>query len=265
MPKNPRDSSVVNNMKQDDIISSSADDLVNRINANMDKKLQEFKEGIREDIKAAFSLQFDEFKRETDGKISNLKQDTADKLETLQEANSDLQRENKELKRTLQMHQTFLESLDHQNRRKVLIVTGVKEDEPLKIGFREHDTDEAKCKALFGKIGQTAGITQIRRLGELGDHPRPIRVEVSNSLERDAIVSNARKLKNHDNPYDSLNSIFIKKDQHPLVRQEWKRLYEVRKMEAAREENEGRTVMVDRKNRTVTIDGEIIDSFQNFQ
>ena len=58
--------------------------------------------------------------------------------------------------------------------------------------------------------------------------------------------------------------VFLKKDQHPDIRQEEKRLYEVFKAERNKPENADKVVVFNRRTRIVTVNGEEIDRFKLF-
>lgn len=178
---------------------------------------------------------------------------------------TNLREENSIMRKAIAQQQQFIESLDHTNRAKDLIITGVPEDECLSDGNQNAYTEQQKCEMIFRKIEQDATIENIQRLGtRQGDRSRPMKVTVLTSAQRNAIIGDAKKLKNRQNFNDIFNKIFIKKDQHPLIRQEWKRLYETKKRESENPENFGLTVEIDRKNRTVLVNGRVVDSFQNF-
>ena len=58
--------------------------------------------------------------------------------------------------------------------------------------------------------------------------------------------------------------IFLKKDTHPEVRKEEKRLYEVFKTEKRKGENADKEVLFNRRTRVVTVNGEEVDRFKLF-
>ena len=80
---------------------------------------------------------------------------------------------------------------------------------------------------------------------------------------RGKILKNSSKLK--DQPEGSpYKKVFLKKDQHPDVRNEEKRLYEVFKAERNKPENGDKEVVFNRKLRIVTVNGDEIDRFKLF-
>ena len=80
---------------------------------------------------------------------------------------------------------------------------------------------------------------------------------------RDNVLRNAKKLK--DLPEESqFKKVFLKRDQHPEIRNEEKRLYEVFKAEKNKPENGDKAVLLNRRTRVVTVNGEEIDRFKLF-
>lgn len=71
-------------------------------------------------------------------------------------------------------------------------------------------------------------------------------------------MENSNRLKNAG---DNVKSIYIKKDVHPSVRREWKRLRDVEREEKEKPENVGCVIRLDPRERKVYKDGEIIDSW----
>ena len=57
--------------------------------------------------------------------------------------------------------------------------------------------------------------------------------------------------------------VFIKRDQHPLIRKEWNRLREFAKKEKVAPINVGCLIKVDYEKKAVTRDGESICEFQS--
>ena len=69
---------------------------------------------------------------------------------------------------------------------------------------------------------------------------------------RNQILKKASKRKDQEEG-SVYRRIFLKRDTHPDVRAEEKRLYEVFKTERDKPENVGKEVIFDRKNRIVTV------------
>ena len=77
------------------------------------------------------------------------------------------------------------------------------------------------------------------------------------------ILKNSSKLR--DQAEGSIyRKVFLKKDVHPDIRAEEKRLYEVFKAERDKPENVNKEVLFDRKTRVVTVNEEVVDRFKLF-
>ena len=70
------------------------------------------------------------------------------------------------------------------------------------------------------------------------------------------MLDNANKLKTSGVMY---SKIFIKKDTHPSIRAEWKRLRDAEKTEKERPENVGCNIHLNTRERHLYKDGEVID------
>lgn len=111
-------------------------------------------------------------------------------------------------------------------------------------------------------------MSDVQRLGnrreEDGDEPvihkRPLLVTVNHVGMRNTVLKNANKLKNEAEG-SKFYKIFIKADELPAVRKEMNRLYQVYKTERDKPENIGFEVKLNRKERTVTRNGQVIDKF----
>ena len=84
-------------------------------------------------------------------------------------------------------------------------------------------SEEAKLQKVWTTICSQANVRASRRLGRPGGRRRPILVTVDSREERDAVLERAKYLKEAGETY---KRIFVKKDTHPAVREEWKRLKE---------------------------------------
>ncbi len=74
----------------------------------------------------------------------------------------------------------------------------------------------------------------------------------------DNILQKTRQLKNAGGEF---SRIYVKKDVHPNIRKEWKRLFDAEKMEKKRPENAGCEVRLDTGERKLYVDGNVIDSW----
>lgn len=154
--------------------------------------------------------------------------------------------------------QSFLESIDRRERETRLVVLGVPDEGESLAG---ETTDEGKLRKIWGELNEPLSIESSRRLGrrEPGGRRRPILVTLASKQVRDGILGKTRKLKETGAPYDR---VFVKKDVHPVVRNEWKRLREAEVAEKAKPENTGCVIRLDTKERKLYRDEVVIDSWR---
>ena len=74
------------------------------------------------------------------------------------------------------------------------------------------------------------------------------------------IIRNGKKLKDAGEAY---KKIYVKRDTHPEVRKEWRRLRETLTLEKARPENVGHQLEMNYKQKCVLRDGVAIDRWQS--
>ena len=87
---------------------------------------------------------------------------------------------------------------------------------------------------------------------------RAILVTVANRDERDMVLGKAKTLKTSGDVY---SKIYIKKDVHIIVRNEWKRLRDAEKTEKERPENVGCNIYLNTREHQLYKDGEVIDKW----
>lgn len=152
--------------------------------------------------------------------------------------------------------QRFLETLDRKERESNLVILGVPDDnETLDGGV----TDENKLKKIWEKVEVNEEIRSHKRLGNLvGNRKRPILVTLAGREVRDKILEKASALKESGEAY---SRIYIKRDVHPSVRNEWKRLRDAERNEKERPENVGCVVRLDTRERKLYRDGIVIDTW----
>ena len=146
--------------------------------------------------------------------------------------------------------QNFLEAFDIKERETRLIILG-KPDESESL---EGETaDQGKLQKVWSQIGEIPEVKSCRRLGRGEASVREAREA------RDKVLANTRKLKEAGAKYER---IFVKKDVHPSVRNEWKRLRDVEAAEKGRPENVGCVIQLDTRERKMYRDNVVIDSWQ---
>ena len=100
------------------------------------------------------------------------------------------------------------------------------------------------------------------RLGkprEENEPPRPLLVITNSIIEAKVVLEYASKLK--ESTKEEHRKVYIKKDLHPAIRREWKRLRDHAKQEREAPANVGCVIKVDYKKRAVTKDGEVVCKF----
>ena len=102
------------------------------------------------------------------------------------------------------------------------------------------------------------GVRASRRLGRAGGRRRPVLVTVVSLKDRDAVLERAIHLKGAG---ETFKRIFVKKDTHPAVREEWKRLKDAEKTEKEKNKNDGCNIYINYKERQLYRDREVIERF----
>ena len=158
----------------------------------------------------------------------------------------------------IKQQQQFLEEVDKREREKKLVVLGVPDEDEALNGAT---SDTEKLRKVWNEVGENTRIHGHRRLGRRDgnvNRKRPILVEVESREVRDSILRKTSKLKEGGAAYQR---IFIKKDVHPSVRNEWKRLREAENLEKNRPENVGCVIRLDPRERKLYRDDVVIDSW----
>ena len=160
--------------------------------------------------------------------------------------------------------QHFLEVLDRKEREANVVILGVPEEHEALDGAV---TDQEKINKICSKIGVDGVVGTHRRLGVGGGalsggavlpRRRPILLTLADRNQRICILDNANRLKGSG---DNYSRIYIKKDVHPSVRKEWRRLRDAETAERARPENVGCDIRLDTRERKLYKDLVVIDSW----
>ena len=156
------------------------------------------------------------------------------------------------LSETVIKQQLYLEQVDRRERERNIVLLGVPDDNEALDGATE---DIDKIKKVWSAAGITCDIKSARRLGTHTGRKRPIIAVVESKIVRDAALDKAKNLKSCGDLY---NRIYVKKDVHPSVRAEWKRLHEVAKREKDNPNNSGCNIFLNVKDRKVYKDGAVM-------
>lgn len=176
---------------------------------------------------------------------------------TLTKKVSDLQNRVEKQAETTGRQQRYLEALDRKERENNIVILGVPEHQESLDGAT---SDDAKVRKVLEVAGADGGPRAVRRLGTSsgGQRRRPILVTLASRDERDTMLDKAKSLKTCEEPY---KNIYIKKDVHPSVREEWRRLREAEQREKERPENTGCNIRFSARERRLYKDGMVIDQW----
>lgn len=151
--------------------------------------------------------------------------------------------------------QRFLEMLDRRERETNVVVLGLPDEGEALDGAV---TDVEKLVHLWGKMEVGDVDCQHRRLGTAGGggRKRPLLLTIRDKDTRLRILANSKKLKTAGENY---TRIYVKKDVHPSVRKEWKRLRDAEAREKEKPENVGCVIRLDTRQRKLYRDDDVID------
>ncbi|KAG0730154.1 hypothetical protein GWK47_028854 [Chionoecetes opilio] len=156
--------------------------------------------------------------------------------------------------------QLYLEALGRKERRANVVILGVP-DEQESLSGAVNDADK------LNKVWQILGVNNVagahRRLGDTAQggtnrRCRPILLMLQDESQRQHILEQAKKLKTAG---EAFKKIYVKKDIHPAVRKEWKRLHDAERTEKERAGNVGCVIHFNTWERKLYRDGVVIDSW----
>ena len=116
--------------------------------------------------------------------------------------------------------------------------------------------DKIECNNIIPS--KTSRLRKIRH--EPNSSSRPILLVLSSVTDKQNILNQSKRLKDAG---DEFKSIYLKKDLHPDVRKEWKRLRDSARNEKSKPENHGMNIFVDYTNGVLRRNGDVIDRFVN--
>ena len=171
------------------------------------------------------------------------------------------------MKETVAAQQKTLEDLQQDKRAKNLVMTGVPQPAATQNAVDARKADQGTVDEILAAVG-CPGIApcRVNRLGKVREPepenqrplpPRPLLVSLSSVSDVRAVLIQSKELKDHA----TYSRVYLKRDEHPLVRQEWKRLREVARKERAAPINAECDIKLDYQKRAVTRNGEIIQEF----
>lgn len=158
----------------------------------------------------------------------------------------------------IEKQQQFMEMIDRKEREKNLVVLGLPDENESLQGATE---DAKKIEKVWKKIeADPDQIESCRRLGvRRGNRPRPMLIIMKTRNAKENVLGKARALKSAG---DNFDKVYIKKDLHPSVRAEWKRLRDAEEKEKQRPENAGCEIRLDTREKKLYRDNVVIDTWR---
>lgn len=150
----------------------------------------------------------------------------------------------------------LIEQLDYKHRSKDLVINEVPE-----TSWLECNDDKEKVGKIFNKLApcddeirKTPLNFSVKRLGlpRTDGTKRPILVRLDSQSHRNLLISKSKV----SGRMVQFPNIKLKKDQHPAIKREWKRLYDLERSEMEKS-NEG--LVFDKQKRRILRDGETLD------
>ncbi|MPC74286.1 hypothetical protein E2C01_068643 [Portunus trituberculatus] len=149
-----------------------------------------------------------------------------------------------------------MEMIDRKEREKNLVVLGLPDEIKSLQGVSE---DADNIKKVWEKIGADWDqVESYRRLGVRGNRPRPMLITMTTRDAKDSAL-NTKALKTAG---ESFNRVYVKKDVHPSVRVEWKRLRDAEEKEKQRPENAGCEIRLNTREKKLYRDNVVIDTWR---
>lgn len=222
-----------------------------------DIKFGDFKVWINTVISKVINDELSDVKGNVDKLKEGMNELTQQKLQIeLLKQRCDIYEENiATLKSTIANQQKSLNTIDSNERVKNLIISGLNEEDIIE-GDDVYKSDEEKVAALFRVIGTTLpNNCTLTRLGKRNDrYARIIKLNVQNRLNRDNILKKTRDLKNAN---DIWKSVYLKKDLHPAIIHENRRIHKKLNILKSLDENKEKDVRLERGK--LKVNGTIVD------
>ena len=191
--------------------------------------------------------------------IAQIKQDMSSPDSAINKKISSMQTQIDQQAEVIKQQQAFLEAIDRRERETKLVVLGVPDGDEQLDGAT---SEEEKIRKIWDVMDENVVIKEHRRLGRNDPNStrkRPILIQLESKDLRDRILRKTRRLKEAGPAYER---VFVKKDVHPSVRNEWKRLRDAENAEKNRPENYGHVIRLDVKERKLYRDDVVIDSWK---
>ena len=165
-----------------------------------------------------------------------------------------------ELRKAAVQQQRFIEYLEGKDRIENVVFFGVPEGN---IEGVPAANDDEKCKAIFAAIGAVVqGPIVSKRVGRLeAGKTRPLILPMGSKKARDDVLAKTANLKTFGDEDHIFRKVYLKKDIHPAVSKEWKRIRDAEKREKENPANQGVEIKLNPDTRELMRDGVVIDRF----
>ncbi len=232
-------------LQRNQLLRVNKDDLIDSILASSDDDENSLLRALSEKVETLVA------------EVSELKNAVTSPSSMINSKFKDMQAQIDKQAEIIAKHQKFMEVLDRKERERNLVILSVPDEHESLDGAT---SDEEKIEKIWRTIEVNENVISQRRLGNRngGNRKRPILVTMASKESKERVLAKASKLKTSNDIY---SRIFIKKDVHPAIRSEWKRLREAEAVEKDRPENAGCTIHLDTRERKLLRDGVVIDSF----
>ena len=171
-----------------------------------------------------------------------------------------IKEENHAMRLAAVQQQRFIEYLEGKGRIENLVFFGLPENAIEGVQAR---TDDEKCKAVLRVIDPAIrapdGATRVGRA--VPGRARPLILPMGSKAARDKVLEKTASLKNHGADDHPFRKVYVKKDIHPAVSKEWKRIHDLEKTEKEKPGNQGVEIRFDKETRQLLRDGVVIDRF----
>ena len=193
--------------------------------------------------------------KDIDKKIEDFEVSISDLVAPFQKIIPDLATINQSLikhRQIIEKQQRFLDIVDARARGNNLVVIGIPETDDSGAA----PDDGTKLGVVFKACGVDNARFTYKRLGaKTATCLRPLLVTLADIANRVRILENKHKLKS----VNDFSKVFIKKDSHPLVRAEWKRLYDIMRSEKNKIDNENKEISI--KDGKLYVGDTVVDEF----
>ena len=245
--------------KMDRLFDSKLNSFEEKINENMDKKLETFEKKFNDNIKQEVKRITDPMQKQLNV-LENENKTLKAEITLLKNKRKGDKETNRKLTKVLKEHQSTLARNDKNDRAKRLLLSGVPESGITINGVTSTD-DKAKLDEIFKVMDlENVAVTSHRRIGAKDqgteNRPRFILIEFASIDEQNRTRKGSDKLKE----CEDTTKFYLKADKTKKEREEYKRLYNMKKQ--LEEDESYREKKVEIKYDKLYVDGTVIDKVE---